>query len=440
MALDSTKVFAQQLAKDKIVNTVVANCTHATTGYVKLLDDLQTIYEGKRIAISENYALGLRERESQNISAAAGMLQASWSDLMEVIDRTDNGSEQLRYQECYNYMHSNSIYFLSRGMTVTAATTAKGTLKTVTVDAYNYPIEYASPGTFVMTCESQINLGEVPGREKWRVIPQDSGIDWIDFFDNPRMTQGYIYTWDAERNSLLTNPSFADYADAGAGTTTTIGTTNTDITDWTMVGTITNLIVQRDIYYTHDSRSGTAYSYGNALGVISTMTTGTVGMVQTITNKMSTDYPYYAAIKFYRPSTDAIGTLTLSVGTVAAVAVMTDYATGAWHSLELPQTSVCWYKNFNPTTNGYVAFKWQFAADASNADELYIDHCSFHPFDRFGNQFLSMEQGTADFTYLDTAAYTVSYATTGLRQRMEAVLNNRYYPSTTTATDALADS
>jgi len=439
MALDSTKVFAAHLAKCKIVNTIVNNCTATASGIVKLIDDLQTTYEGKRVAISENYVLGVRERESENISGAAGMLQASWLDLMEVIDRADNSSEDLRYRECYNYMDTSSIYFVSRGMTVSTPTLTTGTMKIVTVDAENYPIEYASPGTFSMTCESQINLSDRPGREKWRVIPQDSGVDWIDFFDNPRMEQGFVYTWDSEKNSMLVNPSFGNYADAGTGTSATIGTANSDITDWTMIGTITNLVVQRDTYYNIDAVSGSDYDYGNALAVVSTMTTGTVGMEQKILNKMSTDYPYYAAVRFYRPSTAAIGTLALSVGSASATVAMTDYAITTWHTLEIPLTSACWYKNFTPTTNTYIDFKWAFAAATSNAASVYIDACEFHAFDRFGNLFLSMEQGTSNFTLNDTCAYTVAYGTTGLRQRMEAVLNNRYYPTNSVATDCLAD-
>jgi hypothetical protein len=165
------------------------------------------------------------------------------------------------------------------------------------------------------------------------------------------------------------------------------------------------------------------------------MTTGTIGLEQTVSDKLTTVRPYYMAIKIKRASTACLGTFTLSVGTLSAAVNMTDVGT-AWYNLEIPIGTGSWAKNIIPTTNTYTKYAFIFVPATNNAAVLYVDHCSFHTYDQFGNVFMSMEQGTADFTYNDTCAYTVTFGTVGNRQKHEAVLNNRYYPHSTSGTVA----
>ena len=424
-----------QLGNDiKYIELVYQLASTVTDDLLTQENAIVTGLEGNTIPISASLQALVSVRGNVNLilgENAKTFIEARILGVASIIDKVGADVASL-LSGLYDYMNDNSFAFLSRiivrGSWAAAGTnTGDGEVLRVTEDENAHPIENSfseviSGRVVANAGGSVVNLGATDAGSE--IMRFDGTVAGDDELDKELSGRGSGLSADIacvrSGNSIINNPSFADFSGTAA--------VPTAISSWT-VDTIGNVVIDQVNYFVADVSESTPAS---------AKLTGSVVFEQLLTvsgNSYEGDGPYLCQLKWNRGTAISgllgTGTLTLTQGTVS-VAVTLAAQTG-WNTLRIPLDSTCWFKNFDNDALTSVKVTWV----STGGTAILIDDLRVVKFENFDNV-PTMPLGGATLWRNNDSGTITDTETGAILQRWFWRLFGVYMPAVAPATQVAA--
>jgi len=360
--------------------------------------------------------------------------------------------DDTNWRTLFDEMHNNSVFFKSRGLSATRTDfSGQASLYLNHVDADGYNIERCHPGVFNLECIQDENAGASKGNEVIRITPENEGDNFLDQWTSSRIGAFVdVVVAQASDSEFIANPLFnginsgADTTDTTDGsylTDTVITTGDMENSQWELSATDHFKITQNTSYVPLSNNEYLGYGL-----MYSNYNTTLVPFTDTVTQEYQADFltnaPYLQILDFYVEQCTA-GTLdiTLYHGTQSTSTQIDNSSTSQWLRLENQYNdSASWYKNFSPGQPTDLEYKFMLEASANYDGTCIFGRAVTFSFDEVGHLNILAVRGRTDMNYQETAAYEIAYGTTaGFRQEVSAVLQDKYFPHTTTSASYLSE-
>jgi hypothetical protein len=321
----------------------------------------------------------------------------------------------------YDYMHTNSIYIKSRGISygspaLTGGGVGNGACWRLTKDDRNYDIQNCYVDAKIARCTLDANSGGQKHEETFEFRGATAEKD--DIYRSGSGKVAYL-TGKSGRvtQDCVSNPSFSLFS----GT----ATTPTALTDW-VTTTIANCQIDQVNYYRD--------FYGDTTPASLLWNTSNNKIVQSFSVKnvkLDPGRPYYCQIAFNRSIGAADGTLTLRCG--ASNVAVTLAAQSGWTILKLPLGTMNWFRGMDSSTPTFEV-EWS----ARTTGSLRIDDFIFAPMDFFDGTWYAVVGGSTPFLKEDNFTWTDT-ETGGVIQSWLWRLFGVYWPHATGGSITWAD-
>lgn len=322
----------------KPFETVRLTCESSSPNVLGLEDTLtQSLHSDYADQIASSWG-SARSRLNDYLGSIGGVLSPIWRTWAQVLttspDFAPDSSDQAIISRVYDRMLTSGDRVTSRGFTFGAGTvsgTGNGTLKRLTQDERNLPIENVYPEKKVAWCTLDQNSGTNKHSEQFEVRGQKSFKDLLSITGS-----GLVQSITAKcaQDSILTNASFDQYDSATAPTT---------INGWTATTNITNFAIDTTNYYR-------GFGADDSTTHQSLKIKANDSLYQTKANfqrQLAAGVPVYAQLAYNRAVNSCNdGTLTFYLGSQSTSVVLA--AQAGWNVLAFTINSTnCWLRNFN---------------------------------------------------------------------------------------------
>jgi len=385
---------------------------------ITLQDTLEQALEGDHTPAVASSVAGVRSAIASGITPAR--VRAALDPLLltycKVFDlKASSGTEAII--RLYKYFIDNSKDVNGREFTFGTPTAygsnvGSGTIRRLTVDADNMPIEVGLPEAMRADCVADQGSVDIH-REQFEFRTADASIDGLE-----KLGTGLSRTIAgvAGEDSLVRNASFS------------YGTSATSLDDWDFdAGAVATTTKDTTNYYRSAGPSDTTPAAIN-LGAQS------VTLAQHINEnriKLYPDRPYYLQLAWNRSVGSAEGTLAIYLG--AATTNVAVAAQSGWQVLYLPATAAnCWWKGYKENDLD-VKIAWTRTAGNLLIDEVIL--CEWTP---FRGQYYVVAGGATPFLLRDYFTWTDT-ATEAINQYWIQYAYGLYLPTVSDGSETWAD-
>lgn len=272
-----------------------------------------------------------------------------------------------------------------------------GTIHRLTVDAYGYPIESATPEEKRFAVVQDVNSGATKHQEVFAIRGSLTPRDLVDGYvgDDRETDSGLTGLTAANSNGIgFTNMSFENALDGSSSDLATA------LPGWVIAGAVSNLETvsanigagtglddfYREIQAEGNTPSSLRFSNNETI-------TQELGRTARATFDALT--PYYFQIAVKRESS-ADGTLTLTVGAATVAVDVSTLTDDAWSILQVPIGAANWLDSFNADP-----FKVQLAYTARTTGTILVDDIIIAPFTRWDGTWWAAVGGRTAWLYND---------------------------------------
>lgn len=322
----------------------------------------------------------------------------------------------------------NAREFTRGSASAGGANVGNGTIKRVTVDEYNYPLECSHAETKTYECvqdQNQVDKHE----EVFEIRGAKPEPDLLNVVGSgTRMRLAALSTRNTQ--AILTNPTFSQVSGTqpSAGSEQTTSATDS-LTGW-VITTAASAKTSVDVVYRDLVGETKKYSL---------RFTGNNKIVQTLADqrraRLSTTVPYYVQVAIYRESS-CDGTLTIRWGANTQTYSVSGLSNGAWNICRLDLDSDLYYKNFKED-----GFTFEIELSSRTTGTIYIDDVIIAPMALVDGAFVAIIGGATPFMIKDT--FTVADTESATRGKLQYWLWRTglgiSLPAVTAAAETIAD-
>lgn len=320
----------------------------------------------------------------------------------------------------YQYMVDNTLSVNSREFTfgtpsAGGSNVGNGVINRLNLDENGFDIEAQTPDAKVAKCVADAYSGAVQHEEVFEFRGATAERDLIKITGSGRV--GLIRGLSA-RDSLnfLGNPSFE------------VGTSGSDVTDWTFAtGTAANTALS-STYYRGYQGVGTPYSL---------QINNNIKITQAFSNRnanFNPAVPVYAQIAVNRNGSGADGTLTFTFGDQTVTQTISALGASGWNVIRIAIGTKNWYKTFNATSP-------IFAVEVSGGSTfgLLVDDIIVAPFSSFDGSWYAPVGGSTPWLKDDSFTWSDSQGVSAKLQQAFWRAYGMYLPASKTGAETWTD-
>jgi hypothetical protein len=277
---------------------------------------------------------------------------------------------------------ANNVLIPGRQFTIdtpvaSGANVGDGAILRLNTDRWGYCIENQHADAKVAACVADRQSGTNQHEESFEFRGETAPKDSIELTGS-----GLVQTVKAlsasDSRAFLSNPSFEEFS----GTITAL----TDLTGWDVTGNLANLNLSETVFY----RGWGGITTPRSLRFLDSDEITQPFSLQNAS--FSADVPYVAQVAYYVDATVSGGSITLSMGTASATALLASGAGAGWQLLQLPIGENSWFDNFNETDPVF-----RIEIDSMAGGTVYVDDMIVAPFTQFDGSWYAVIGGPTAF-------------------------------------------
>ena len=390
-----------------------------------IVNDLNTYeqsLESDYVVSQITAASQVRASVSSALGAASSVLEPILrAYVLHIVDEPATGSVDDIISRVYRYFVDNSKTIKRRAITYGAASaaganTGNGTVRRLTTDADNFAIEAEHAEIKAYECLQDANTGARLHEEVFEVEGAAAGRDELSISGSGSTTQ---LRARSSNDSLLSNPTFSQYAIAGSVATSAPYTlvSGDVVTDWTIATTTSAALTvdAADIYRAVEGdTTPTALRFAGNNTITQTFETANLNLQRFV--------PYDVLVPIKRESS-ADGNYQISFGAATSGSVAVSTLSAGWNAVFLSLSQTSWPRRITETAADFVV-QWSGRSTGS----LVLDEITLIAMDQFDGTWWAIHGGTTSFLARDRVTFTDSISSDSKIQKWLWRAFDRYLP------------